>query len=445
MADVGEQVGVFGPIPSLPTAVHTYTVAGTYTVTLTVSNSFGSDTATGTVTVLNSVADTAKVVRRINYRFGGQVVATRVEAEDENGQLIDNEAFTGLFYVHSDHLGSATALSYGQDRTDLQGTLVPDSVARFLPFGEYRGAKPQTSPAVSDRGFTGHKHNDSLGLVYMNARYYVPGIGRFASADTIVPDPMNPQGFNRYSYVLNNPIIMHDPSGHAGCRKGQRCPNQPRGNGTSDQEETGNQIDRVAHANTRLNQAVLWPLTTLTAGTTYLPYRNALRPMQQVPKPAAVNATRAGVALSIVSGSITQAQIYDEYTRGELTGKEYGLETGVNLATTGTVTYLGASGMSTAAANISTPLIGTCAAFCWYVAGVTSLAYVAPVGQGTVNNMIEGQAFMPAWLDSRKQFHDDVLGVDLSNSLDNALNSTALPVMEKVGDGIVWLISQFND
>ncbi|MCA9995467.1 MAG: hypothetical protein KDE56_06965, partial [Anaerolineales bacterium] len=60
------------------------------------------------------------------------------------------------------------------------------------PFGEYRGAKPQTNPAVSDRGFTGHKHNDYVGLVYMNARYFVPGIGRFASADTIIPDPMNP-------------------------------------------------------------------------------------------------------------------------------------------------------------------------------------------------------------------------------------------------------------
>ncbi len=222
LGEVTERIWDFGdgsenPVTLSATVVHTYMVAGTYTVTLTVSNSFGSDTATGTVTVLNSVADTAKVVRRINYRFGGQVVATRVEAEDENGQLIDNEAFTGLFYVHSDHLGSATALSYGQDRTDLQGTLVPDSVARFLPFGEYRGAKPQTNPAVSDRGFTGHKHNDSLGLVYMNARYYVPYINRFLSPDTLVPDPMNPQQFNRYTYSLNNPVNFVDPSGHRSC------------------------------------------------------------------------------------------------------------------------------------------------------------------------------------------------------------------------------------
>jgi RHS repeat-associated protein len=53
-----------------------------------------------------------------------------------------------------------------------------------------------------------------LGLIYMNARYYVPSLGRFASADTLVPDPTNPQQFNRFSYVLNNPLRFNDPSGH---------------------------------------------------------------------------------------------------------------------------------------------------------------------------------------------------------------------------------------
>jgi len=55
-------------------------------------------------------------------------------------------------------------------------------------------------------------HN--LGLIYMNARYYMPEIGRFISPDTIVPEPGNPQSFNRYAYALNNPIKYNDPSGH---------------------------------------------------------------------------------------------------------------------------------------------------------------------------------------------------------------------------------------
>ncbi|MCL4872115.1 MAG: hypothetical protein KJ063_24400 [Anaerolineae bacterium] len=55
----------------------------------------------------------------------------------------------------------------------------------------------------------------TLGLLYYNARFYVPGIGRFANADTIVPDPVNPQQLNRYAYVLGNPLSYFDPTGHS--------------------------------------------------------------------------------------------------------------------------------------------------------------------------------------------------------------------------------------
>ncbi len=51
----------------------------------------------------------------------------------------------------------------------------------------------------------------------MNARYYLPYINRFISADPIVPDYTNPQSFNRYSYVLNRPLVFTDPTGHKEC------------------------------------------------------------------------------------------------------------------------------------------------------------------------------------------------------------------------------------
>ena len=41
-----------------------------------------------------------------------------------------------------------------------------------------------------------------------------PYINRFLSADTIVPNPANPQNLNRYSYVTNNPLRYVDPTGH---------------------------------------------------------------------------------------------------------------------------------------------------------------------------------------------------------------------------------------
>ena len=64
---------------------------------------------------------------------------------------------------------------------------------------------------------TGDPNTQDIGLIYMNARYYVPEVGRFVSPDTIVPDPTNPQSFNRYSYVLNSPPNFTDPSGHKEC------------------------------------------------------------------------------------------------------------------------------------------------------------------------------------------------------------------------------------
>ncbi|MCL7455371.1 MAG: RHS repeat-associated core domain-containing protein, partial [Anaerolineae bacterium] len=48
----------------------------------------------------------------------------------------------------------------------------------------------------------------------MGARWYDPALGRWTSPDTIVPDPANPQSYNRYSYTLGNPVRYRDPSGH---------------------------------------------------------------------------------------------------------------------------------------------------------------------------------------------------------------------------------------
>jgi RHS repeat-associated protein len=94
------------------------------------------------------------------------------------------------------------------------GSKVAGSDGRFLPFGAYRGAPPATNPSLTDIGFTGHKHNDYINLVYMNSRWYAPEIGRFLSADPIIPDPTNPQSYNRYTYVYNNPLGYVDEDGH---------------------------------------------------------------------------------------------------------------------------------------------------------------------------------------------------------------------------------------
>ncbi len=70
--------------------------------------------------------------------------------------------------------------------------MVPGTETRYLPYGAHRLAHHQ----LTERDYTGQKENLELRLLYYNARFYLPGIGRFASADTIVPDPVNPQQLN---------------------------------------------------------------------------------------------------------------------------------------------------------------------------------------------------------------------------------------------------------
>ena len=63
------------------------------------------------------------------------------------------------------------------------------------------------------RGYTGHEHLTEFGLINMNARLYDPILGRFLGIDPYVSTPDFAQGYNRYSYCLNNPLIYTDPSG----------------------------------------------------------------------------------------------------------------------------------------------------------------------------------------------------------------------------------------
>jgi RHS repeat-associated protein len=80
----------------------------------------------------------------------------------------------------------------------------------FDPFGNVLA---QTGSGQSVFGFTGEQ-TDPAGLVFLRARYYDPGVGRFLTADSVVPDPLRSGGWNRYAYVGNNPTNYIDPSGH---------------------------------------------------------------------------------------------------------------------------------------------------------------------------------------------------------------------------------------
>lgn len=81
-----------------------------------------------------------------------------------------------------------------------------------IPDDWHSPASPSRSS--TDRGFTAHQMLDELGLIHMNGRIYDPDTARFLSPDPYLQAPANFQNYNRYSYVLNNPVSMTDPSGH---------------------------------------------------------------------------------------------------------------------------------------------------------------------------------------------------------------------------------------
>ena len=64
-----------------------------------------------------------------------------------------------------------------------------------------------------DRGYTSHEHFSEVGIIHMNGRLYDPLLRRFLNADENIQDPTNTQNYNKYGYVLNNPLIYSDFNG----------------------------------------------------------------------------------------------------------------------------------------------------------------------------------------------------------------------------------------
>ncbi len=126
------------------------------------------------------------------YSLGGKTVAMRKDGV--------------VTYLLSDHLGSnAMAIAANGAVT----------AARYLPYGQPR-VLPDGGLLATDKTFTGQRAEE-FGLMDFNARYYSPQLGRFISADSLIPEPGDPIAWDRYAYGLNNPSRIIDPSGHSPC------------------------------------------------------------------------------------------------------------------------------------------------------------------------------------------------------------------------------------
>jgi RHS repeat-associated protein len=187
----------------------------------------------------------AGLVTTRSYYYAGNIrVAVRTQVTSTNT----------LNYLLTDHLGSTSVV------VNPSGAVVARQL--YAPYGTVRYS---SGVLPTQAGYTGQIADSSTGLMYYNARYYDPAIGRFISADSIVPGedkaslkpltvdfheaqfvlglngenaftlqngfwfqlsrqekqqakhpfgPGDPQTLNRYAYVLNNPVKYTDPSGH---------------------------------------------------------------------------------------------------------------------------------------------------------------------------------------------------------------------------------------
>ena len=100
----------------------------------------------------------------------------------------------------------------------------------YLPFGEelFAGTGGRTAALgyASDgvrQQFTSQERDTETGLDFMQARYYGSVLGRFTSPDDFVYDThvVDPQSWNLYAYVRNNPLRYIDPTGNIRQKNGK--------------------------------------------------------------------------------------------------------------------------------------------------------------------------------------------------------------------------------
>ncbi|MBP7146123.1 MAG: RHS repeat-associated core domain-containing protein [Acidobacteria bacterium] len=112
--------------------------------------------------------------------------------------------FTSL-YQHRDHLGTIRVVT--------RATGAVERALDFYPFGTLLGASGAGTAGEPRHQFTGHERDEATGLDSMQARFHDSTLASFLSVDPGPARPASPQSWNRYAYVLNNPLTLVDPSG----------------------------------------------------------------------------------------------------------------------------------------------------------------------------------------------------------------------------------------
>jgi len=116
------------------------------------------------------------------------------------GQLVAQHSAASIEYLISDPYGAYTLV------TNEVGTIVENTT--YGPYGNILAGG-----ATTRFDYEGKEYDPIAGDYDFHARKYTPPF--FMQPDMIISQPFNPQGWNRYSFELNNPQKYLDPDGRA--------------------------------------------------------------------------------------------------------------------------------------------------------------------------------------------------------------------------------------
>jgi RHS repeat-associated protein len=164
-----------------------------------------------------SSISTSKIRILTNASIDGYSRITEVEAY---APADTGASGNGVHWLVADHLGTPRMIF------DQTGDLANMKRHDYLPFGEelFAPAGGRTAAqgyATGDgvrQQFTSKERDVETSLDYFGARFYAPTLGRFASCDPNASSSrhvVNPQRWNLYSHVLNNPLVLYDPDGQS--------------------------------------------------------------------------------------------------------------------------------------------------------------------------------------------------------------------------------------
>ncbi|UNY99767.1 FG-GAP-like repeat-containing protein [Zhouia spongiae] len=138
--------------------------------------------------------------------IGGNAYDAPAIWRSEQGPSSSNK----FYFLHRDHMNSILMI------TEENGVIAEkrhfDAWGNIVKLTDGNGNDLEDFKII-DRGYTSHEHLSSVGLIHMNGRLYDPNLRRFLSPDNYIQDITSSQNFNRYGYVLNNPLMYWDPSG----------------------------------------------------------------------------------------------------------------------------------------------------------------------------------------------------------------------------------------